>query len=149
MWFCFSLSPIKPISSGFCSRFNLTLFHLAFYGLVTIFQLCYTMKWICGETKKALLFLNSSVHERLCLPNWRSVLLWISLISVLGSSLNLPAPWLQMEILFELCREMLWWLLPGQCHQAWHFDDFQFSIVSVSTCYFWSWENYSCITAFS
>ncbi|OWK16842.1 RFX4, partial [Cervus elaphus hippelaphus] len=26
----------------------------------------------------------------------------------LGSSLNLPAPWLQTEILFELCMEMLW-----------------------------------------
>lgn len=77
MWFRFSLSPIKPISSGFCSGFNLTLFHLAFYGLVTIFQLCYTTKWLCGETKKALFFLNNSVRERLCLPNQRSVCCWI------------------------------------------------------------------------
>lgn len=84
MWFPLSLSPIKPISSGFCSGFNLTLFHLAFYGLVaTIFELCYTTKWICDETKKVLFFLNSSVHERLYLPFWRSILWWISLISVL------------------------------------------------------------------
>ena len=120
-----------------------------FYGLVSIFQLCYTTWWICVETKNALFFLNSSVRERLCLPNWRSVLLWISLISALGSSLNLPAPWLQTEILFELCMEMLWWPLPGQWHQTRHFDDFQFSIVSVSTCYLWLWENHLCITAFS
>lgn len=149
MWFHFSLPPIKPTSSGFRLGFNLTLFHPAFYSLVTIFQLCYTEKRVCGKTKAALFFLNSSVPERLCFPNWRSVLLWISLISALGSSLPWPAPWLQMEILFEPCMEMLWRLLPGQCHEAWRFDGFQFNIVSVSTCYLWFWENHSCIAAFS
>lgn len=120
-----------------------------FYGLVTIFRLCYTTKRVCGKTKAALFFLNSSVHERLCFPTWRSVLLWISLISALGRSLHWPAPWLQMKVLFELRMDILRWLLPGQCHQAWRFDGFQLSTVSVSTCHLWFWENHSRIAAFS
>lgn len=46
-----------------------------------------------AKQRRHYFFLNSSVHERLCLPSRRSVLLWPSLISALGSSPNLPAPW--------------------------------------------------------
>lgn len=52
-------------------------------------------------------------------------MLWISLISALGSSRHWPEPWLQMEILREWCMEMLWWPIPGQDHRARRFDNFQ------------------------
>ena len=50
-------------------------------------------------------------------------------------SLSLPMLWLQIETLFEQSMEVLWSLLPGQCHQMWHFDGLQPMVVSVSTCY--------------